>query len=142
MMVFTEWRRDKDGRLYDSRNGMGGYCRYGPRKIEDLSHMRFSLRKTDFVDNSPPVIHETAINRARKGAHRYAPIGIPRNYTVMTDTGVQPQAGYETDDDAEKRCGCQEDGSKAVLTAPKRDFRYPPETGLKSDIPACPFGAQ
>src|SRR3979411_1692614 len=76
MMVFTEWRRDKDGRLYDSRNGTGGYYRYGPRKIQDLSHMRFSLRKTDFVDNSPPVIHETAINRARKGAHRYAPIGI------------------------------------------------------------------
>ena len=121
MMVFTEWRRDKDGRLYDSRNGMGGYYRYGPRKIEDLSHMRFSLRKTDFVDNSPPVIHETAINRARKGAHRYAPIGIPRNYTVMTDTGVQPQAGYETDDDAEKRCRYQEEVWNVVW---RRRFIY------------------
>jgi type VI secretion system (T6SS) phospholipase Tle1-like effector len=108
MMVFTEWRRDKDGRLYDSRNGMGGYYRYGPRKIEDLSHMRFSLRKSDFVDNNPPIIHETAINRARIGAHRYAPIGIPKAYTVMTDTGVRPQAAYENTTQAQNRCGAQE----------------------------------
>jgi hypothetical protein len=109
MMVFTEWRRDQDGRLYDSRNGMGGYYRYGPRKIEDLSHMRFSLRKSDFVDNNPPAIHETAINRARKGAHRYAPIGIPQAYTVMTDTGLQPQANYETPAQAQNRCAAQEE---------------------------------
>ena len=108
MMVFTEWRRDKDGRLYDSRNGTGGYYRYGPRKIEDLSHMRFSLRKSDYVDNNPPVIHETAINRARVGAHRYAPIGIPKAYTVMTDTGIKPQATYETPAQAKKRCDAQE----------------------------------
>jgi hypothetical protein len=109
MMVFTEWRRDKDGRLYDSRNGMGGYYRYGPRKIEDVSHMRFSLRKSDFVNNGPPMIHETAIVRARRGAHRYAPIGIPQTYTVMTDTGVKPQDNYETPAQALNRCAAQEE---------------------------------
>jgi hypothetical protein len=108
MMVHTEWSRDKDGRLYDSRNGLGGYYRYGPRKIEDLSHMRFSLRKDDFVDNGPPTIHETAITRARIGAHRYAPIGIPAAYQVMTDQGVQPQAGFESQGDAKVRCEAQE----------------------------------
>jgi hypothetical protein len=30
---------------------------------------------------------------------------------------------------------------KADLTAPKSDFRFTPESGLKSDIAPCPFGA-
>jgi hypothetical protein len=109
MMVFAEWRRDKDGRLYDSRNGLGGYYRYGPRKIEELSDTQFLLRKSDLVKNGPPIIHETAITRARKGAHRYAPIGVPKNYTVLTDAGVKPQADFETDDAAKNRCEAQEE---------------------------------
>jgi hypothetical protein len=28
--------QDKDGRLYDSRSGLGSYYRYGPRKVSDL----------------------------------------------------------------------------------------------------------
>jgi hypothetical protein len=108
VMIQTEWRRDKDGRLYDSRNGLGGYYRYGPRKIADLIRMRFSLRKDDFVDNNPPTIHETAITRAQRGAHRYAPIGIPQSYTVLTDVGIQPQASFEASDRAAARCVAQE----------------------------------
>src|SRR5262249_6126726 len=34
---------DKDGRLYDSRHGVAGYYRYGPRKLQDLCHRRASL---------------------------------------------------------------------------------------------------
>ncbi|MGZ5872727.1 MAG: DUF2235 domain-containing protein [Bradyrhizobium sp.] len=108
MMVYAEWRRDKDGRLYDSRNGLGGYYRYGPRKIADLSHMRFSLRKDDFVENRRPTIHETAITRAQQGAHRYAPIGIPQTYDVLTDGGVQPQSNFESPGRASERCEAQE----------------------------------
>jgi hypothetical protein len=108
MMAFAEWRRDKDGRLYDSRNGLGGYYRYGPRRIADLSRMRFSWREGDRVDNNPPTIHETAIIRAQKGAHRYAPIGIPQRYDLLTDTGIQPQAKLETQARAVARCDLQE----------------------------------
>jgi hypothetical protein len=32
-------------------------------------------------------------------------------------------------------------GSKADLTAPKSDFRYTPESGLKTDIAPCPKSA-
>jgi hypothetical protein len=32
-------------------------------------------------------------------------------------------------------------GSKADLTAPKSDFRFTPESGLKSDIAPCPKSA-
>ncbi|UPJ48994.1 DUF2235 domain-containing protein [Bradyrhizobium sp. 200] len=108
MMAYAEWRRDKDGRLYDSRNGLGGYYRYGPRRIADLSRMRFSLREGDRVDNNPPTIHETAIIRAQKGAHRYAPIGIPQRYDLLTDAGIQPQANLETLAQAAARCDMQE----------------------------------
>src|SRR6202048_137072 len=121
MMVFAEWRRDKDGRLYDSRNGLGGYYRYGPRKIEELSDTKFLLRRSDLVKNGPPIIHETAITRARRGAHRYAPIGIPEKYTVLTDDGVKPQEDFEKDDAAEKRCQAQEEVWNVVW---RRRFIY------------------
>jgi hypothetical protein len=104
MMVHARWRRDKDGRLYDSRNGLGGYYRYGPRKIEDLNHMKFSRREHDFVDNETTIIHETAIQRAITGAHRYAPIGIPASYQVMSDTGIRPQSDYEQAAAVAERC--------------------------------------
>jgi hypothetical protein len=32
-------------------------------------------------------------------------------------------------------------GSKAALTAPKSDFSFTPESGLRSDIAPCPKGA-
>jgi hypothetical protein len=121
MLVFAEWRRDKDGRLYDSRNGSGGYYRYGPRKIEELSHQRFSFREDDYVDNGPPIIHETAIVRARAGAHRYALIGVPQTYTVMTDKGIQPQTNFETPTAATARCGAQDEVWNAVW---RRRFIY------------------
>jgi uncharacterized protein (DUF2235 family) len=107
VMVHTKWRRDKDGRLYDSRNGLGGYYRYGPRKIEDLNQMKFSRREHDFVDNDRTIIHETAIQRAIGGAHRYAPIGIPRSYEVMSENGIQPQSVYENDEAVTERCEAQ-----------------------------------
>src|SRR5262249_7556642 len=57
--------RDKDGRLYDSRHGLGGYYRYGPRKIYDLCHMRFSRRRDDEVEIAVAKIHESALKRSR-----------------------------------------------------------------------------
>jgi uncharacterized protein (DUF2235 family) len=80
------WARsasDKDGRLYDSRHGLGGYYRYGPRKIYDLSHMRFSSNKDDEVTIDIPKIHCSAIERIINGAHAYAPIGFPAQYVVV-----------------------------------------------------------
>ena len=61
------------------------------------------------------------IVRARRGAHRYAPIGIPDTYTVLTDTGIKPQAGYETPAEATARCEAQEQVWNAVW---RRRFIY------------------
>jgi uncharacterized protein (DUF2235 family) len=79
--------RDKDGRLYDSRQGLGGYYRYGPRKLQQLCDMRFSRVRDDAVKIDAPKIHASAFERGLNGAHVYAPIGLPANYAVVTDEG-------------------------------------------------------
>ena len=37
-LLSTDSAKDKDGRLYDLRSGLGGYYRYSPRKITDFYH--------------------------------------------------------------------------------------------------------
>ena len=69
--------------------------------------MKFSRREHDFVDNDRTIIHETAIQRAIGGAHRYAPIGIPRSYEVMSENGIKPQSVYENDEAVIERCEAQ-----------------------------------
>ena len=43
----------------------------------------------------------------------------------------------QTQNRSEVRCGW----SKSDLTAPKSDFRFTPESGLRSDIAPCPKSA-
>jgi hypothetical protein len=109
VFVHAKSARDKDGRLYNSRSGLGGYYRYGPRKIEDLNHMRFSGDRDDFVEIKKAKIHESVIRRAREGAHAYAPIGLPSSYDVLTDDGLKSQAVVEDDNDVDSRCKKQEE---------------------------------
>jgi uncharacterized protein (DUF2235 family) len=77
--------RDKDGRLYDSRSGLGGYYRYGPRKLADLCNARFSNRIGDSVKVTLPKIHASVFERiAAKGA-AYAPVGLPASFALVTE---------------------------------------------------------
>lgn len=103
--------RDNDGRLYDSRQGLGGYYRYGPRNISCLCHERFSGNPGDEVEIAVPKIHESALRRMRKEAHPYAPIGIPARYEVITDDRriLSPQQNpFETPQQADARAEAQE----------------------------------
>ena len=59
---------DKDGRLYDSRSGLGGYYRYGPRKLVELCHAHFSSNPNDEVTVQEPKIHWTVFERMRNEA--------------------------------------------------------------------------
>ena len=102
--------RDKDGRLYDSRQGLGGYYRYGPRKIQDLNHARFSNNEGDTVEIDLPKIHASAFNRIRSG-NVYTPLGLPARYAVVDDnekvlTGAANP--FETPQQAEARANAQE----------------------------------
>jgi uncharacterized protein (DUF2235 family) len=104
-------KRDKDGRLYDPRKGLGGYYRYGPRKLVELCNYKYSKKEDDEVVIERPKIHETAFRRIGNHAHAYAPVGLPPVYDVVKDDGsiVTPdQYGFETDNDARTRADAQE----------------------------------
>ena len=83
----TKSALDKDGRLYNPRQGFGAYYRYGPRKLADLCHSRVSQNPKDRVDIELPKIHESVFQRITSQAHPYAPVGIPDKYEVVTDDG-------------------------------------------------------
>ncbi len=103
--------RDKDGRLYNSRAGLGSYYRYGPRKLTELCNEVFSRRRGDAVHIARPKIHESALKRIKNRAHAYAPAGFPAVYDVVTDDGeilTPGQYGFETDASAAARAEAQE----------------------------------
>jgi uncharacterized protein (DUF2235 family) len=104
---------DMDGRLYNSRHGLAGYYRYGPRKLQELCNMRLSLKKNtgNAVTIPEPKIHASVFKRIIHGAHAYAPIGLPERYAVVTDTGQILDNGsnpYETAIQAKVRSEVQE----------------------------------
>ena len=74
---------DKDGRIYNSRSGLGGYYRYGPRKIVDLCLAKSSDPRED-VYIEVPKIYESAFKRIASDRNAYAPIGFPGKYAVVT----------------------------------------------------------
>jgi hypothetical protein len=74
--------RDKDARLYDSRSGVGGYYRYGPRKVDDLCK-----DADNGVKITLPLIHESVFGRIDSGCNAYAPIVLPPVYATLMDNG-------------------------------------------------------
>jgi uncharacterized protein (DUF2235 family) len=86
-LVHIQSSQDKDGRLYDSRSGLGGYYRYGPRDVAELCDQKFSRRKFDSVRIALPKIHISALERLRNGAHVYAPISFPPRFAVVKEDG-------------------------------------------------------
>ena len=75
-----------DGKMYDSRQGVGGAYRYLPRKMQPL------LEDIDYPDNQViikhPKIHESVFQRMATGAERYAPIVLPASYSVVDTDGA------------------------------------------------------
>ena len=107
-------RRDKDGRIYDPRSGLGSYYRYGPRKLELLCNANYGKKKNedDTVVIWRPKIHESAFRRIENRAHAYAPVGLPRVYDVVRESDgailTPSQFGLEEDDEAKVRGDAQE----------------------------------
>lgn len=102
----TRWIKsgqDKDGRLYDSRSGVGGYYRYGPRKVYDLSNDADAGVKI-----SMPKIHDSVFGRIDSGANAYAPIGLPARYNVVDGKGNVTAPIFENSAQAEARYHAQE----------------------------------
>lgn len=79
--------RDKDGRMYDPRSGLGGYYRYGPRDVQAI----LQRHGCGASHGRPAKIHVSALERIKNGAHAYAPLGLPSSYNIVDATGqVQP----------------------------------------------------
>ncbi|TFV41531.1 DUF2235 domain-containing protein [Bradyrhizobium frederickii] len=98
--------QDKDGRLYDSRSGLGSYYRYGPRKVSDLCNDPYVG-----VSVKLPKIHESVFDRIDSGCNAYAPIGLPPEYLVVSRNGkLTPLAPttFETPGGATARFAAQE----------------------------------
>ena len=72
-----------DGRLYDSRSGAAIYYRYGPRDIAKLcKHVQ-----------GPVKIHDSVIERIKRGTSRYAPRSLPYEIEIVhtkIDGDTQP----------------------------------------------------
>jgi uncharacterized protein (DUF2235 family) len=103
--------QDKDGRIYDSRNGLSGYYRYGPRSVTALSDTKYSDDKRDCVYVAMPKIHQSVFERIAVDAHLYAPVSLPPAYEVLTydERIVPPDAlGYESPASARRRDEAQE----------------------------------
>jgi len=97
--------------MYNSRQGIKSYYRYGPRRIDDLCHARFSHKQNDVVEIYLPKIHESALKRMQTGAHLYAPLGFPERYEVVQESGRILDADhnpFETRDQAQTRAAMQE----------------------------------
>jgi hypothetical protein len=104
-------KRDKDGRLYDPRKGLGGYYRYGPRKLVPVFYPEAKKKEDDEVEVQRAKIHESVFKRIDNGAQAYAPIGLPPLYDVVKDDGeiVTPdQYGFESNARAADRAEAQE----------------------------------
>ena len=111
-------RRDKDGRLYDPRKGLGGYYRYGPRKLVPDFYPEARKGEGDEVEVGRAKIHESVFKRIGNHAHAYAPIGLPPLYDVVKDDGdivtpdqfrIPPATNpFESNDDAARRAQAQE----------------------------------
>lgn len=100
-----------NGKMHDSRGGSGVYYRYGPRHITNLCNFSEKKDPRDDVSIDIPKIHHTVLERIRHGDDRYAPIGMPGKYAVVTEDGsVRPPAAaaYEHPTQASDRFNRQE----------------------------------
>ncbi len=72
-LAFYRANQNVNGTAYDSRSGVAGYYRYGPRSLEKLCN---DARNAVRIDE--PAIHESVCERIACRQRRYAPLSVPR----------------------------------------------------------------
>ena len=68
-------------RLYDSRDGVAIYYRYGPRNLVELCDKKL---------NGNIAIHLSAYKKLKELSDGYAPDGIPRNFDIVDINPTNP----------------------------------------------------
>ncbi len=99
---------DVNGKMYDSRRGLGGAYRYLPRKLENLTQENRDKKKNRVIIKTPK-IHESVFTRINNRVNGYAPIGLPDNYEVVPSPLTEGLPLYvEQDSQKRKRADLQE----------------------------------
>jgi hypothetical protein len=75
--ILTEYRAlaSADGRIYDSRSGLGFFYRYHPRTALSM------------MDDNPPIVDGSVILRMARGPDGYAPVSLSSNFLVRLPDG-------------------------------------------------------
>jgi hypothetical protein len=73
----VDTRVDSHARLYDSRAGLAGYYRYGPRSVDDLCN-----DPEHGVNVAKPLVHSAAWERITVRQTAYAPTSFPTSYLL------------------------------------------------------------
>ncbi len=89
-----------NGPIYDSRGGIGNVYRYAPRNLERLCQekkpglanwLKDKLSRPDVhgneVDILKPKFHHSVFDRLVESGDAYAPINVPQDYALVTNTG-------------------------------------------------------
>ena len=86
---------DSQGRIHNSRKGLGIYYRYRPRRIsvwlDPPEQSTLGLRDPVIVDDSGRArgllrrvkVHESVIGRILNGTDDYAPLGVPASFEIV-----------------------------------------------------------
>jgi uncharacterized protein (DUF2235 family) len=131
-------RADPHGKQYDSRSGVGGYYRYGPRDIAKLCDDR-----DHGVRVARPQIHASVLERIRGLQIAYAPVSVthtPNGYDLYGRAKgppmLTPVAALESADDLKARAKDMESAYDAVF---RRRFAYLCTVALTVVLAWLPF---
>ena len=86
-LLVADSSKDRDGLLYDSRQGLASYYRYGPRDVGPLRNDQYYQVK------APVRIHHSVLERIQSGATAYAPINLPNKYEIVLPDGSTAAQG-------------------------------------------------
>ena len=77
-MTKARWRANPHGEQYDSRSGVAGYYRYGPRKVRELCEDTEHGVKVARVN-----VHPAVFERIERHQVEYAPVSLDRPFDVL-----------------------------------------------------------
>ena len=139
-------KRDKDGRLYDPRKGLGGYYRYGPRKLvpafyrsQETGRGRGRRRSAPRFTRACSGASKTMRMPTRRSACRHIIDVVKEDGEIVSPDTVQHRARHGAVRDQRRR-GATRAGAGACLElgleAPHRLFRHRRRDAVAGGVPA------
>jgi uncharacterized protein (DUF2235 family) len=80
----VQWRASPHGEKYDSRSGLAGYYRYGPRDVSLLCH-----DERHGVEVPDPWVHVDAFDRIARQQRAYAPVSLKERFKLTGGNSSQ-----------------------------------------------------